>query len=135
MSCTIAIQHCAALLCVTALAILVFWKTDQLSHYSIGQLKFISPANSYIHTLPIHSAICVYTYLDVYIHTWHVPVHNEWKLQRKILMCLCCCITYVTVSAITIPNGTFGISRTFWNIEATVVLLCCVLVMLDVQHN
>ena len=46
-----------------------FWKTDQFSHYSIGQFNFIGPTNSHSHTLPIHGAICVYTYLDVYIHT------------------------------------------------------------------
>ena len=104
-----------------------FWKTDQLSHYSIGQFNFIGPANSYIHTLPIHSAICVYTYLGVYIHTWHVSVHKEWKLQRKILMCLCCCITYVNISVITILNGTFGISRNIilkhWSHCSSLVLL------------
>ena len=43
---------------------------------------------------------------------------------------------FVTVSAKTVPNGTFGISRnTIWNIEATAVLLCYILVMLDLHYN
>ena len=33
-----------------------FWKTDQIVTLAIGLFHFISSANSYTHTLPIHSA-------------------------------------------------------------------------------
>ena len=43
----------------------------------------------------------------------------------------------MTVSVKTVPNDTFGtyFENTILNIEATAVLLCCVLVTLDVQSN
>ena len=40
---------------------------------------------------------------------------------------------YVTVSVKTVNNDTLGISRN--TIKATAVLLCCILIMLDLQYN